>query len=99
MQFQMQATVAQVGYLSFFSLVQGCRLFKVTYSEDFMREASAVLQHVVTEYLKPGVKRLPYCNITKKHIDLQQPWFRMMNRLQDCISSVKDLGTICDFSR
>jgi hypothetical protein len=90
LQFQMHATGTQVGYLSSCSLGKGTRLFKVQYSEDFMREASAVLKQVMT-YLMPGAC-LPHCDITKEHEDLQRPWYRMMDRLQDCISGVQNLG-------
>jgi hypothetical protein len=60
----MHATGAKIGYLCSWSVANGYKIFKVEYSEDFMRGASEVLQQVVNTYLKPGTISLPKCNIS-----------------------------------
>ena len=67
-------------------------LFKMNYSEEFMKGASEVLQQVVNRYLKSGISAFPWCDITKEDIEVQAPWYRMMNSLADCAASVECLG-------
>ncbi|NJR41972.1 MAG: hypothetical protein HC767_04265 [Akkermansiaceae bacterium] len=43
-QLQMHATGARVGYLCSWSVANGSKIFKMKYSEEFMRGASEVLQ-------------------------------------------------------
>lgn len=93
-QLQMHATGAKVGYLCSWSLSHGSTVFRLEYSEAFMRGVSKVLQQVIHKYLQPGCTALPKCDMTEEDSSLQNPWYRMMGALADCVSSVKNLGSV-----
>lgn len=97
-QLQMHATGARVGYLCSWSVANGSKIFKMKYSEEFMRGASEVLQQVVQRYLQPGNDTLPKCDITQEDDSMQVPWYRMMHALGDCAASAEVVGFCGKFS-
>lgn len=92
-QMQMHATGASIGYLCSWSVANGSKVFKMTYSSEFMRAASEVLQHVVMKYLTSKQSPLPCCDIRNEDVQMQSVWHRMMNVLADCVASVECLGS------
>jgi hypothetical protein len=89
-QFQLQATGAEIGFLCSWSVRNGVRFFSVKYSERFMQCASQVLKEVTSKYLQQGKRSLPSCVITSESEALQESWHSMMEALTRV--EVKDLG-------
>jgi hypothetical protein len=89
-QFQLQATGAEIGFLCSWSVRNGVRFFAVTYSDRFMQRASLVLKEVINKYFQQSETSLPSLNITSESEDLQKHWQSMMEALTEV--EVKDLG-------